>query len=725
MVLSKNPVTVVFPMAFPGRQNTDAMLRGEPDERYLMDGLKAIAEDPYFKGIEVTRIKDPVLRKKAVEYLKATDLTIYFGAQPVQILNEEGYAREDISSVDEIERLNCVERLKEMIDQAYEFGAVSFIFQSGKDPGTDLRESAKLSLIRSIVELARYSRERAKELGREPLKLVLETFDRVNSDHGTFHNQLIGPTKDAIDIARRVRDEYGIEEFGILYDLSHMYLLRNVKTVFKEVEIEVPEIHQAQEAQQTQEGEQQVIQGRRFTVTKAENVEEPEAPEVLKYLIPYLVHIHIGNCVLDPNDPLYGDTHPTFAYPNGAIKLRDVADFVKALHEMGYEGPVGFEVRPRGREGSIPTLQHAKAFYDDARTWQDVIHGPSAVRFATRNFFPEWAFFRLTDFRVKNPDIIVSELSKRKRKEKLTEDGYLVILAADHPARGVISSPDSPIGMADRLEYLGRILRVATSPYVDGVMASPDIIDDLVLINYMFKEAGLKPFLDDKILIGSMNRSGISGVVYEMEDRLTAYTTEDLVRYNLDAGKLLFRLETGKYSRFSIQTLSYCAEAIRKANQHGIPMFVEPLPVEREDETQPYRVKTDVESMVKIVGIASGIGGSSARLWLKIPYIEGFNRVARATTLPILILGGDSPGDPTYAIENVSKALASAPNVRGSLIGRNVLFPGRDDPRAIAKAIYEVVHNSLSAAEALEVMLEERYKDINLLKDVFMEVLKK
>ena len=713
MVLKDNPITVVFPMAFPGRQNTDAMLRGEPDERYLMEGLKAIDEDHYFSGIEITRIKDPLLRKKAMDFLKESRLTVYFGVQPVQIYNEEGFAPEDISSVDEIERINSVERLKEYIDQAYQFGAVSFIFQSGRDPGPDLREPAKLALIRSVVELARFSRELAERYGVKPLLLILEMFDRIKSDRGAFHNQLIGPTRDAIDVARRLHDEYGIKEFGLLYDLSHMYLLRNVKYRYELVEIEVPEV---------QENQVQ-IEGKRYTVTRVEEVEEPEAPDVLKYIMPYLYHVHIGNCVLDPNDPLYGDTHPTFAYPNGAIRLRDVANFVKALHEMGYKGPVGFEIRPRGREGSIPTLQHAKSFYDDARTWQDVIHGPSAIRYATRLFFPEWAFFKLTDFRVKNPDLIHEELKKRKRKKELTKDGFLVLLAADHPARGVIASPDSPIGMADRLEYLGRVLRVATSPYVDGIMATPDVIEDLILVDYVFREAGIGSFLQDKILVGSMNRSGIAGVVFEMEDRMTSYRVEDLLRYNLDAGKILFRLETGRYSRYSIQTLSYAAEEVRKANQYGIPIFIEPLPVERESEDQPYRVVMTVEALVKVINIASAIGGSSARLWIKVPYIEGFNRVARATTLPILILGGESPGDPTYAIENVSKALASAPNVRGSLIGRNVLFPGRDDPRAVARAIYEVVHNSLSAAEALEVMLQERLRDMDIVKEAFMEVL--
>ncbi len=714
LILKDNVVTVVHAMAFPGRQNTNSMLRGEPGERYLMSSLKTLAEDPYFGGIEITRIKDPSLRKKAIEYLEQTNLRIFFSAQPVQILNEEGYAPSDISSVNELDRKNAVKRLMTMIDQAYEFNAESFIFMSGRDQGEELRESARLSLIRSIHELCAYSTKRAKATKQKPLKMVLEMFDRINDPKGRFHNQLIGPTFEAIEIARRVRDEYGHDEFGLLYDLTHMFLIRNVRVKRENVDIEIPS---------------ETVSGSATTVQRFENlvseevIEEPEAPEVLQYLAPYLVHVHIGNCVLDPNDPNYGDSHVSFAYPNGAIKLREVADFVKALHEMGYKGPIGFEIMPRGREGSVPILQHAKAFYDDVRTWQDVIYGVGRYKFVTREYFPEWAFFKLTDLRIKNPDVISQTLKERKKRERLTNDGYLVILAADHPARRVTNVGDSPTTMGDRLEYLGRIVRIMTLGYVDGVMATPDIIDELAMIDFLYKEAGKKGFLDGKVLIGSMNRSGLSGIEYEMDDMLTSYWPKDLQRNNLDAGKLLFRLETGHYSRWSIRTLEACSRAVRECSEMGIPVFLEPLPVVKRNEDSPYETLLDAEELIKIVGIASGIGGSSANLWIKIPYVDGFERVVRSTTLPILILGGESKGDPTYTIENISKALESGPNVRGALVGRNVLFPGNDDPGAVMYAVYETVHESLSAMEALEEMIKVRNEKFTELREVFEKTL--
>ncbi len=727
MILERNIQTVVLPMAFPGRQNTNSMQRGEPSEKYLMSSLKTITEDPYFSGIEITRIKDPTLRKKAINYLSKAKLHVFFGAQFVQTINEEKYAETDISSINDLDRINGVNRLKKMVDQAYEFNAEGFSFRSGRDPGEELREGAKLSLVRSIHELCEYSEKKAKALKRSPLKMILVMFDRIEDPRGRFHDQLIGPTSEAIDIARRVRDEYHHEEFGLLYDLTHMLLIRNSKTIKHYIDLEINAANSQISNSQTVSGS--ATQVNKSTTQKYENmvseqvIEEPEYAEVLQYLKPYLFHVHMGNCVLDPNDPNYGDSHVSFAYPNGAIKLREMADFVKALHEMNYEGPIGFEILPRGREGSVPVLQHAKSFYDDVRTWQDVIYGVGKYKFVARDYFPEWAFFKLTDLRVRSPEIIQETLKSRKKRKALTDDGYLVILAADHPARRVTDVGNSPVIMGDRLEYLSRIVRILSYGYIDGVMTTPDIVDELAMIDHLYRKSGRRGFLDDKVLIGSMNRSGLSGVEYEMDDMLTSYWPEDLIKNNLDAGKLLFRLETGRYSRWSIRTLQVCAETIRKCKDLDIPVFLEPLPVRRKNENSPYEVIMETNELIKTVGIASGIGGSSAKTWLKIPYMDGFEKVARSTTLPILILGGESRGDPTYTIENISKALESAPNVRGALVGRNVLFPGDDDPAAVMYGTYKTIHEGLSAMEALEELIKVRDDKFDELKQVFEETL--
>ena len=48
------------------------------------------------------------------------------------------------------------------------------------------------------------------------------------------------------------------------------------------------------------------------------------------------------------------------------------------------------------------------------------------------------------------------------------------------------------------------------------------------------------------------------------------------------------------------------------------------------------------------------------------------------------------------------------------MIGRNVLYPGADDPRAVAAAVAAVVHDGASVDDALAAMEAERGKDPEL-----------
>ena len=52
-------------------------------------------------------------------------------------------------------------------------------------------------------------------------------------------------------------------------------------------------------------------------------------------------------------------------------------------------------------------------------------------------------------------------------------------------------------------------------------------------------------------------------------------------------------------------------------------------------------------------------------------------------------------------LENFERGMGTAYNVRGALVGRNVLFAGPDDPAAVAEAINLIVHEELSAVEAI------------------------
>ena len=330
--------------------------------------------------------------------------------------------------------------------------------------------------------------------------------------------------------------------------------------------------------------------------------------------------------------------------------------------------------------------------------------------FNVEEFFPRYIFDMITDVRVYSKDVVQDEAQARKRREKIAgKDGRLTILAADHPARRIVGSGDEPLIMGDRLSYLGRLLRVITSPEFDGVMGTPDIIEDLFIVNHLVKEGGGPSFLDEKVILGCMNRGGLSGVAFEMDDTFTAFTAESIKELGLDGCKTMLRLHVD--SPESGRTIMYCADAINQCNKAGITTFLEPLPVEKTDEG--YKILKNAEDMVKIVGIASALGGTSMNTWLKIPYCENYEIVARATSLPMLMLGGSSKGNPTPTITEFVNGMKAGATIRGALVGRNVHHPGKDDPRAAALAINGVVHQGFSVEQAVDHLMESRGKGMD------------
>jgi len=300
----------------------------------------------------------------------------------------------------------------------------------------------------------------------------------------------------------------------------------------------------------------------------------------------------------------------------------------------------------------------------------------------------------LTEARVRRADDIRAHAQSRRRRAEVAPDGRLVILAADHPARMVTGAHDDPLALANRQEYLGRILRVLQSGAVDGLMGTPDIIEEALTADLLLG-TGL---LDDKLLLGCMNRGGLAGTAFEMWDGLTGYDARGLSEMNLDGAKLMFRLDPG--SRGSGQTIVWCAQAINACLEEGLAIFLEPLPVR--EHNGRFVVQKEAGELARICGVASALGRSSLRTWLKLPYCADYEVVARATTCPILMLGGEAADQPLALLEELARGLRAGPNVRGALIGRNVLYPGAHDPALMAHAIALLVHEHMPARLAWE-----------------------
>jgi len=167
---------------------------------------------------------------------------------------------------------------------------------------------------------------------------------------------------------------------------------------------------------------------------------------------------------------------------------------------------------------------------------------------------------------------------------------------------------------------------------------------------------------------------------------------------------MMYRLEPQEPA--SGRTVAACAQALNDLRRHRLAAFLEPLGVAR-GATGGYDPAKDAATLVRQCGIAAGLGDSSAHLWLKLPYGEGFERVARATTLPILLLGGPARESPIETLRDFASGLDAGANVRGAIIGRNLLFPGDADPLPMCRALTALVHRGVGLDGARRVLEED------------------
>jgi len=341
--------------------------------------------------------------------------------------------------------------------------------------------------------------------------------------------------------------------------------------------------------------------------------------------------------------------------------------------------------------------------------------GIDETMFCSKQFLPDAVIARLVETRVSDPDFALRVAARRKRRERLASDGKLNILAADHPARRVTKVGDNALAMADRRDYLARIWRVLIGNRVDGLMATMDILEDLLTIDGFVRDAGGPALLDEKVLIASLNRGGLAGASWEMDDPITGPSPATSAAWRLDGTKILWRVADGEEG--SLKTMLASVQAITEANALRLPTFLEPLPVTKGDKG--YAVVKTSEALARIAGVASALGDSSRYLWLKLPYCDGYETVARATTLPILLLGGESAGSPAPFLHQLASALAAGPNVRGALVGRNVLYPGDEDPLAVAAAAGGIIHDGMPVEAAMQSFAANRGRDMDYLSRYF------
>ncbi len=283
---------------------------------------------------------------------------------------------------------------------------------------------------------------------------------------------------------------------------------------------------------------------------------------------------------------------------------------------------------------------------------------------------------RITEIRVSDPDAIIRAATARTKRDTIRGDGRLMIVAADHPARGAFGVGDRPMAMGSRIELLDRLVTALSRPGVDGLLASPDILEDLLLLGA----------LEDKVVIGSMNRGGLQGAEFELDDRFTGYDARGCADMGLNGGKMLTRIALGDPG--TVATMEATARAVNELSDRKLMAMVEPFWSTR----QGGRVFNDLtpDAVIKSVGITSALGRTSAYTWMKLPVVPEMERVMDSTTLPTLLLGGDPSTSPEETFQSWREALA-LPAVRGLVVGRTLLYPKDDDVAAAVDTAVSMV----------------------------------
>jgi len=241
-----------------------------------------------------------------------------------------------------------------------------------------------------------------------------------------------------------------------------------------------------------------------------------------------------------------------------------------------------------------------------------------------------------------------------------------VLLAADHRARGVLT--------VERYQDYLDALRAAL-PYCHGILASTQPLADLVAGGAV--GPGQRTYL-------SVNRTGLAGSVFELDDRLVA-PLELATGAGYTGIKLMTRIDlTDPASAGGLELLGQVLAAARRL---GLEALIEPLSwkngeIDRSTGGIVYAavVAHDLGAPLIKVPVPGDAKPGSAR-------IEAVRRVVDSVGVPVLFLGGPVRAERSILLAELADAMAGG--AAGVAIGRGVYQD--PDPVVMAKLVADVV----------------------------------
>ncbi len=260
--------------------------------------------------------------------------------------------------------------------------------------------------------------------------------------------------------------------------------------------------------------------------------------------------------------------------------------------------------------------------------------------------------------------------------DKASDRRPALVLAADHRARGILT--------VESYDELLRALEAALA-HCDGVMATAQPLGDLV-------ESGATR---DKRTYLSLNRTGLAGSAFELDDRLVA-SVDAAASAGHTGVKIMTRIDLA--DPITARALELLGRILQDAAAAGLEAMVEPL------SWREGAVDRSTEGVLLAAVIAHDMGAPL----LKVPVpdlpagtrrVEAMRRVTSSVGVPVLVLGGPRSASRRSALRELADGLGGG--CSGAVIGRAVYQD--PDPSRMARMVSDLVHGRTP----LEGLLEE------------------
>lgn len=261
-------------------------------------------------------------------------------------------------------------------------------------------------------------------------------------------------------------------------------------------------------------------------------------------------------------------------------------------------------------------------------------------------------------------------LTKLIRESNLTDKrtAPTLILAADHRGRGVIT-------IENYKDYV-RAVRAAL-PACDGVLATYQPLLDLSIGG----DIG-----DSQSTYLSINRTGLAGSVFELDDRLVA-SVERASTNGWTGIKHMTRIDMG--DPLTAGALELLGQVLESASSLGVEALIEPL------AWHNGAVLRETNAIVHAAVIAHDLGAPLIKV--PIPAVahglvrrRAIERIVSSVGVPVLFLGGPHSGaDRVTVLEEVRDAMAGG--AAGMAMGRTIFQD--HSPAEMAQLVSEIVHS--------------------------------